>query len=154
MWLPAMNGISGRWRLAANEPYHSGTKNEMSVSNNRTKITDFIIWFIIRILLPLTPLFVTGSAKALGFDAIDFVFPNETIVLMGFVLPIVVAKDVENRHLLWIVVLTAFPGLLLYTFALFAKAYAPKAYLPSCWVGTVCTVLVVVASTIFQWRQK
>jgi hypothetical protein len=83
---------------------------------------DFVIWLILRICLPLMPIWVSGAAKGFGFDKIDFTFPNETIIVIGFILPIVVAKDLRNRQTLWLVILGCLPGFLLYTFAIFAKS--------------------------------
>jgi hypothetical protein len=114
---------------------------------------DFVIWLILRICLPLMPIWVSGAAKGFGFDKIDFTFPNETIIVIGFILPIVVAKDLRNRQTLWLVILGCLPGFLLYTFAIFAKGYAPPVYFRVCWVGTGLTAGIIVLASFYQYKQ-
>lgn len=118
---------------------------------------DYFLWFVLRIAAPFIPviihwiIFQNLSPKQQDF----FKFPNETIILTAFIVPLATAKDTKSYWGIWLSFFAATTSIVLYTLALVAKAQQLASFFSKiCWWGFANFIIVSIVVCIAEFFMR
>lgn len=117
---------------------------------------DYVLWFVLRIAVPFVPPLIQWViAENFGPKQDDFFsFPNETIILSAFIVPLATAKDTKSYGGIWLSAFTAIGTIVMYTLAVVAKAQKLQVFPRICWLGLACFISVSLVVSIAEFFMR
>jgi predicted neutral ceramidase superfamily lipid hydrolase len=115
---------------------------------------DYFLWFVLRIAAPFIPVIIHWviSENLAPKQSDFFKFPNETIILSAFIVPLATAKDTKSYWGIWLSFFAATTSIVLYTLAIVAKAQQLSVFFPKiCRWGLANFILVSVIVSVAEF---